>query len=86
MDPFFIELIGSVAAVLTTLAFLPQVFKTWKTKETQSLSLPMLLLTFVGVCLWMTYGLLLQSFPLIVGNIITAINAGILIGFKLKFK
>ncbi len=86
MTGFVIESIGGVAAVLTTLAFLPQVIKTWKSKDAKSLSMPMLLMTFLGICLWAFYGVLKGSLPLIVANSITAINAGILIFFKLKYK
>ena len=53
-----VELIGLLAAFLTTSAFLPQVYKTWKTKDVTALSLTMLLIFFVGVLLWLLYGIL----------------------------
>lgn len=86
MDAFYIELIGTVAALLTTGSFVPQVYKTWKTKDAKSLSLPMVLLLFLGVLLWITYGFLITSIPILAANIVTAICVGILIYFKLKFK
>ncbi len=84
MSPI-IETIGGVAAVLTTASFLPQVYQTWKTKSTESLSLPMLLMFFTGVCLWLIYGFALESMPIIISNIITIISAGLLVYFKLSF-
>lgn len=84
MSPI-IETIGGVAAVLTTASFLPQVYQTWKTKSTESLSLPMLVMFFIGVCLWLIYGFALKSMPIIISNIITIISAGLLVYFKLAY-
>ena len=53
----FYEIIGLVAAFITTASFLPQVFKTYKTKDTSGLSLTMYLTFFVGIVLWLIYGL-----------------------------
>lgn len=86
MSNFYVELIGTIAAVLTTGSFVPQVYKTWKTKDAKSLSLPMVLLLFLGVCLWITYGFLIMSIPILAANIVTALCVGILVYFKLTFK
>ena len=86
MDTFYIELIGTLAAILSTGSFLPQVFKTWRTKDTRSLSLPMVSMLFLGVCLWVIYGFLISSIPILISNAITCICAGILVLFKLKYK
>ncbi len=80
-----VEIIGLIAAVLTTAAFLPQVYKTWKTKDVSSLSLPMFLMFFVGVLLWLVYGLLKESLSIILANSITIISAFFLIFFKIKY-
>ncbi len=80
-----IEILGLVAAVLTTSAFLPQVYKTWKTKEVSSLSLPMLILFFVGIILWFIYGIYINSLSLIIANGITIGSYALLIFFKLKY-
>lgn len=80
------EIIGFTAAILTTVAFLPQVYKTWKTKDVTSLSLPMLLLFFVGVVLWLIYGILKQSPSMIFANGTTVISAVLLLYFKLKYR
>jgi len=80
------EIIGLIAAVLTTSAFVPQVIKAWRTKSTKSLSLPMYLIFFVGIMLWLIYGFHLNSLAMILSNIITGILALILINLKLKYK
>jgi MtN3 and saliva related transmembrane protein len=80
-----IEILGLLAATLTTAAFLPQVYKTWKTKDVSSLSLPMFLLFFVGIVLWFIYGLYINSLSLLLGNGITIVSCFLLIYFKLKY-
>ncbi|AUP79889.1 SemiSWEET family sugar transporter [Flavivirga eckloniae] len=81
----YIEIIGFTAAVLTTIAFLPQVYKTWKTKDVSSLSLPMLLIFFVGVFAWLIYGFLKNSPPMIFANSITIVSAFLLVYYKIKY-
>ncbi|GAA4273445.1 SemiSWEET transporter [Aquimarina gracilis] len=81
-----IEILGLVAAVLTTAAFLPQVYKTWKTKSTESLSLTMLLTFVLGVLCWLIYGFLIDSLPIILANFVTAISGFILLYFKFRYK
>jgi MtN3 and saliva related transmembrane protein len=80
-----IEIIGFLAAILTTAAFLPQVYKTWKTKDVSSLSMPMLLLFFIGIVAWLVYGFLKESPSMILANSVTVISAFLLIYFKIKY-
>jgi len=80
------EIIGLIAAVLTTAAYVPQVYKTWKIKSAGNLSLTMYIAMFVGIVLWLVYGIHLNSFAMIIANSITAILTLILIVFKLKYK
>lgn len=80
------EAIGFGAAILTTIAFLPQVYKTWRTKDVSSLSLPMLILFFIGIVLWLIYGFLKESPSMIFTNSITVISSLLLLYFKLKYK
>lgn len=80
------EIIGLVAAMLTTSAYVPQVYKTWKTKSAGNISLTMYIAMFTGILLWLVYGIHLNSFAMIVANIITAILTLIIIFFKLKYK
>ena len=77
--------IGSVAASLTTLSFVPQVWQVWKTRQAQAISLGMYSLFTLGVALWLVYGILLVSWPIIIANSITVILAGAVLVMKLKF-
>ena len=65
------DLIGFIAAVCTTFAFLPQAIKVWKTKQTKDLSLRMYTIMFIGICLWFVYGLRINSLSIILANIVT---------------
>ena len=82
----FYEIIGLLAAFITTASFLPQVFKTYKTKDTSGLSLTMYIVFFIGIVLWLIYGIHLNSLPMILANFITAILSLFLIIMKLKHK
>ena len=75
-----IDLFGFLAALLTTIAFLPQLYKTWKTKSADDVSLVMLILFLIGLLCWIIYGLKINSIPILVANVITFIfNFSILI-------
>ncbi|WP_374286954.1 SemiSWEET transporter [Lactococcus sp.] len=78
-----INTIGIIAAVLTTSAFLPQAIRTIKTRETESLSLTMYLLMSVGNLLWLIYGILSDSIPVILANAITVCFVVIILIFKI---
>ncbi len=80
------EVIGLIAAVLTTAAFLPQVYKTWKSKSADGLSLAMYLVFFTGIVLWLIYGIHLNSLAMIIANSVTGVLTVILIYFKLTYK
>jgi len=76
----YIDLFGFLAAFLTTLAFLPQLYKTWKSKSADDVSLIMLILFIAGLICWIIYGVKINSIPILVANIITFIfNFSILI-------
>lgn len=77
--------IGALASALTTIAFVPQVWRVWKTRSAHDLSLPMYLIFTTGVALWLVYGVMLGSWPIIAGNAITVVLAGTVIAMKLKF-
>ncbi len=77
-------LIGIVAAILTTSAFVPQALKTWKTKSTGDLSLPMYLLMFTGIFLWLIYGIIKNDWPIILANGVSFCLAFIILFFKIK--
>ena len=82
----YIDLFGFLAAFLTTIAFLPQLYKTWQTKSAEDVSLIMLILFITGLIFWIIYGLKIHSIPILVANIITFIfNFSILI-LKLTYR
>lgn len=81
-----VEILGFVAATLTTIAFLPQVYKTWKTKSTDGLSASMLFALLFGMLGWLVYGLLIHSLPIIVANSVTLISMFVLVYFKYQYK
>ena len=76
----YIDFVGFLAAFLTTIAFLPQLYKTWKTKSADDVSLIMLIVFLTGLICWIIYGLKINSVPILIANIITFIfNLSILI-------
>jgi len=79
-------LIGLFGGTLTTIAFFPQLIKTWKTRSARDFSLCMLILLTIGVLIWGIYGLLIGSFPLILTNTITFILSLIILMFKIRYK
>ncbi|MGY8949279.1 MAG: SemiSWEET transporter [Flavobacteriales bacterium] len=83
---FNIELIGFIAAILTTVAFIPQVYKVWQTKSVSGMSLTMYLIFFCGVLLWLVYGLIINSLPMIIGNAVTIVLTLIILYFLLRSK
>ena len=77
--------IGFFAGFCTTIAFLPQAIKTWKTKSTKDISLLMFLIFITGVFFWLVYGILIHEMPLIVANAITLILALSILVAKIKY-
>ena len=78
--------IGFVAGTLTTIAFLPQLQRTWRTKSADDMSLAMLLIFTTGVFLWLIYGLYLTAWPIIITNAITFILTLTIMVLKLKYQ
>jgi MtN3 and saliva related transmembrane protein len=81
-----VEWLGVAAGTLTTLSFVPQVLRTWKTKSTEDVSLWMLLAFNGGIMLWLTYGILTNKPSIIFANAITLTLALTLLGMKLKYR
>ncbi|MDA8612023.1 SemiSWEET transporter [Flavobacteriaceae bacterium] len=86
MTQFEIELVGMFAAVLTTAAFVPQVYKIWKSKVSDGISLSMYLSMFIGVVTWCVYGYLIGSPSVMIANIVAGLLQLTIIYFKLKFR
>lgn len=80
------EMIGSIAATLTTVCFIPQAYKVIRYKQTRDLSAVMYVLYTVGVGFWLAYGLLLESRPMMVANSVTLILAATILAMKLKYR
>ncbi len=80
-----VDLIGAVAGVLTTAAFIPQVWRIWTTRSARDLSLTMYLTFTSGVALWFVYGLELGAWPIIACNGLTLLLAGTVLAMKLRF-
>ena len=78
------DLIGYMAGVLTTLAFLPQVIKAFRTRSTKDISLLMWVLLFIGVLCWLVYGWLVRSGPVIATNGVTLVLVGTVLVLKLR--
>ncbi|MBD2005033.1 MULTISPECIES: SemiSWEET transporter [Cyanophyceae] len=82
----FITILGLFAATLTTIAFLPQLFKIWYSKSAKDVSLEMLIIFCSGVFLWLVYGIYLQALPIIIANLLTLIFNLIILWFKIKYR
>jgi MtN3 and saliva related transmembrane protein len=70
------EIIGFIAAILTTSSFIPQLVKVWKSKSSKGVSVSMYLVMFSGVILWGVYGYLIGSKSVLIANAITALLQG----------
>lgn len=77
--------LGLIAGTLTTVAFLPQVIRTWKRRSAADLSFPMLAVFTGGVGLWLAYGWLMGDLPLVITNVVTFVLAGAILAMKLRF-
>ena len=78
------EWIGYVAATLTTVAFVPQAIKTIRSRDTSGISLGMYVVFTLGIACWFGYGIVLQSWPMIVSNIITFALSMTILVMKLR--
>ena len=79
-------LIGFIAGTLTTLSFVPQVLKTFRSKRCDDLSWGMLLAFTSGVCLWFVYGIFLRSAPIMLANLVTLLLLVWLVMMKIRYR
>ncbi|MFO7258182.1 MAG: SemiSWEET transporter [Bacteroidota bacterium] len=86
MTKDMIQMLGLVAGACTTIAFLPQVIKTWRSRSAKDLSLSMFSIFTLGVSLWLVYGFLDNNIPVIAANLITLMLAATLLVFKFRFR
>ena len=79
----WIELLGYLAACLTTLSFAPQAWLIFRTRNVAGVSLGMYGAMTAGVVLWLAYGVLIRSWPLVAANVVTLSLAGSILAMKL---
>jgi len=79
-----VNAIGALAGVLTTIAFIPQVVRTWKTGSAQDISLLTYLMFSCGLLLWLVYGILLHALPIILANGVTLSLSTSMLGLKIR--
>jgi MtN3 and saliva related transmembrane protein len=75
--------LGYPAAFLTTIAFVPQAWQSWRTRDLSGISLPMYTLFTAGVALWLCYGVAIGSLPVIAANSITLLLASLVLWLKI---
>ncbi len=80
-----IEIFGYLAAMCTTLSFVPQVIKIFKEKKADDISLSMYIIFILGITFWLVYGLMLMAYPIIIANTLTLILSGSILIMKLKY-
>ena len=79
-------LVGILAGVLTTLAFVPQVVKTWQARSAVGLSVGMLVMFNTGIVCWIAYGMATRSWPVIAANVVTLTLGLILLGLTIRYR
>jgi len=80
------DLTGTLAAILTTVSFLPQAVHTFRTKDVRGISLGMYSVFTLGVAMWLVYGLLLQAWPIVIANLVTLALASTILAMKLRYR
>ena len=80
------EFVGLAAGALTTVAFLPQVIRIFKTRTAKDISLSMYLIFCTGVCLWLAYGFLINSLAILIANSMAIVLSGIVLVMKVRLK
>lgn len=79
------DILGFVAGVITTISFVPQVVRIYRIKSGRDISFWMMLLFALGISLWLTYGLLLRSLPIILANAVTLLLVVAILALKLYY-
>jgi MtN3 and saliva related transmembrane protein len=85
LAPLTTSLVGAAAAICTTISFVPQLVRVWRRKSARDISLGMFLLFSVGILLWLIYGVLLHSLPMMASNTATLALALAILGLKLHY-
>ena len=82
----FTTALGLFAGTLTTISFLPQLVKAWKSRSTHDISIGMFSLLAVGITLWIAYGVVTSDLPVIVANLATLVFVGLILALKLRYR
>jgi MtN3 and saliva related transmembrane protein len=82
----YIQIAGHIGAFLSSVTFIPQVYRVWKTKSANDLSMTMMVIVFTSTIIWLVYGVALMLWPVILANSVIAVLSLMLIYFKLTFK
>ncbi|MDO8597369.1 MAG: SemiSWEET transporter [Sulfuricaulis sp.] len=82
---YLTSIIGFIAAILTTVAFVPQILKIWRARSAKDVSLGMYTVFTLGIVLWLAYGILIDSWPIILANCVTLLLTGVVLVMKVKF-
>ena len=80
-----VETLGMIAGTLTTIAFVPQVLKIYRTKSAKDVSYMMFSIFSTGIVFWLIYGILIRSTPIIAANAVTLTLSVIIIGLKVRY-
>ena len=80
------DVIGYIAATLTTVSFVPQAWHTFRTKDVRGISLGMYSAFTAGIALWLVYGWMLSAWPIVIANTITLVLASLILVMKLRYR
>jgi len=80
-----LDILGLVATGFTTSSFVPQVWRTWRTRDVSGISLPTYVIITIGLALWLLYGWLRGDMPLVVANAVMVVLTGAITVMKLRF-
>ena len=85
MDPIISEAVGAAAALLTTFCWVPQALRTIRLRDTRAISLPAQAAFAAGLALWLAYGLMIGSWPLIGANAVSLGLVSVIVATKLRY-
>jgi MtN3 and saliva related transmembrane protein len=77
--------LGTAAAILTTASFLPQLLHIWRSRSTHAISATMYTIFATGSLLWIVYGIMISAWPIVLANLVTALQAFAILWMKLRF-
>lgn len=86
METWLVTVVGTVAGICSTVSFIPQVLKAWREGDTEAISLRMYVVTVTAFSLWIFYGVLIGSGPIMLFNSLSLILSGTILALKLRHK